>query len=157
MPSPAQGANLEIERKFLLRPPGPSLEGVRGRHIDQGYLADSPQQVRLRRVDEDRFILTVKTGQGIVRGEHEVDLTREQFDKLWPLTAGRRLSKVRYEIPHGDLTVEVDVYEGIHTGLRVAEVEFPSEEACHGFQPPEWLGEDVTADLRYSNRALATE
>lgn len=157
MPSPAQASNLEIERKFLLRPPGPSLAEFKGREIEQGYLADTPQQVRLRRVDGKRFILTVKTGQGLVRGEHEVELTQEQFEKLWPLTAGRRLRKVRYEIPYGELTIEVDVYQGAHTGLSVAEVEFPSEEMCHAFQPPDWLGEDVSADLRYSNRALATE
>lgn len=149
--------NIEIERKFLTRPPGAPLAGIAGRSIEQGYLADTPLQVRLRRVDSARFILTVKSGHGIIRGEHEVDLTREQFEKLWPLTAGRRLRKRRYEVPLGALIVEVDVYEGLHAGLIVAEVEFPDEAASRTFQPPSWLGEDVSADLRYSNRALATE
>jgi CYTH domain-containing protein len=149
--------NVEIERKFLIQPPGAPLEGRVGRTIEQGYLADTPLQVRLRRVDGARFILTVKSGQGLVRGEHEVELTREQFEALWPLTAGRRLRKRRYEVPHGELTVEVDVYEGSHAGLIVAEVEFPDEVSCHAFAPPEWIGADVSADLRYSNRFLATE
>jgi CYTH domain-containing protein len=149
--------NLEIERKFLIRPPGAPIEGRTGRTIEQGYLADTPLQVRLRRVDGTRFVLTVKSGQGLVRGEHEVELSAEQFEKLWPLTAGRRLRKRRYEVPHGALTVEVDVYEGSHAGLVVAEVEFPDEASCHGFVPPEWIGEEVSADLRYSNRFLATE
>src|SRR3982751_5363919 len=104
MPAPDASASLEIERKFLLRPPGPSLDGLPCRHIDQGYLADAPQQVRLRRIDGSRFILTVKTGEGLIRGEHEIDLSREQFEKLWPLTAGRRLRKIRYDVPLGDLT-----------------------------------------------------
>src|SRR3954447_24311632 len=106
--------NIEIERKFLIRPPGAPIAGLAGKVIEQGYLADTPLQVRLRRIDGTRFILTVKSGHGMVRGEHEVELTREQFDQLWPLTAGRRLRKRRYEVPHGALTVEVDVYEGIH-------------------------------------------
>jgi adenylate cyclase len=148
----------EIERKFLVTPAvHERLRGRTGRRIAQGYLADTPVQVRLRRVDDDRFILTVKTGQGLIRGEREIDLTREQFDALWPLTAGRRLQKTRYEIPLGDLTAEVDVYEGPRAGLIVVEVEFPDEPTCHAFQPPAWFGADVSADLKYSNRFMATE
>jgi CYTH domain-containing protein len=149
--------NIEIERKFLIRPPGAPIASLAGQAIEQGYLADTPLQVRLRRIDGKRFVLTVKSGQGLVRGEHEVELTREQFEKLWPLTAGRRLRKRRYEVPHGERTVEVDVYEGLHAGLIVAEVEFPDEESSRAFEPPDWIGEDVSADLRYSNRSLATE
>lgn len=149
--------NVEIERKFLVRPSGAPISGLVYKTIEQGYLADAPLQVRLRRIDGARFVLTVKSGHGLVRGEHEVELAREQFEKLWPLTAGRRLRKRRYEVPHGELTVEVDVYEGGHSGLIVAEVEFPDEESCRAFEPPEWLGDDVSADLRYSNRSLATE
>jgi CYTH domain-containing protein len=49
------------------------------------------------------------------------------------------------------------VYSGALTGLMVAEVEFPSEEAARAFVPPAWFGREVTNDSRYKNRRLATE
>ena len=72
------------------------------------------------------------------------------------MTAGRRLTKVRHEIAHGDLIIEVDVYEGGLAGLVVAEVEFPTREGSAKFQPPAWFGEDVTGDERYMNQNLAS-
>jgi adenylate cyclase len=42
-------------------------------------------------------------------------------------------------------------------GLVVAEIEFPSEEDAKAFQPPHWLGEEVTGDHRYMNETLATK
>ena len=76
--------------------------------------------------------------------------------ELWPLTEGRRLHKRRHVIPHGDLQIEVDVYEGDLEGLVVAEIEFASEEEARGFEPPDWIGEEVTGDVRYLNETLAT-
>jgi CYTH domain-containing protein len=37
-----------------------------------------------------------------------------------------------------------------------AEVEFTSEDDAHRFDPPEWLGIEVTGDERYLNERLAT-
>jgi adenylate cyclase len=49
----------------------------------------------------------------------------------------------------------VDVFEGRLAGLVLAEIEFPSQAESRRFQPPAWLGEEVTGDDRYSNRRLA--
>jgi adenylate cyclase len=130
---------MEVERKFLVDDP-PELDGVRADEIDQGYLAiGSEDEVRLRRKG-DRLLLTAKRGGGLAREEAEVELDREAFDRLWPLTEGRRLHKRRYVLPLGDLEIEVDVYAGDLDGLVVAEIEFPTEEAARAFEPPEWLG-----------------
>lgn len=40
-------------------------------------------------------------------------------------------------------------------GLVLAEIEFPSREKSEKFEPPNWLGEEVTEDSRYKNQALA--
>ena len=56
----------------------------------------------------------------------------------------------------GDRVVEIDIYGGRHKGLTVAEGEFNEEEEAKNFQPPEWLGDDVTGDPRYSNQLLAS-
>lgn len=150
------GVAVEVERKFLVADP-PALDGAEADEIDQGYLAlGDDGEVRLRRRGE-RLLLTAKRGSGLSRQEAEVELDRERFDALWPLTEGRRLHKRRHVIPHGDVIVEVDVYAGELEGLVVAEIEFPSEEAARAFEPPAWLGEEVTGDRRYLNETLAAE
>jgi adenylate cyclase len=147
----------EIERKFLVaQVPG---EMGPGEQVDQGYLAlgDDGLEVRLRRRGERR-LLTIKQGSGRTRVEEELDLDPGVFDRLWPLTEGRRVEKVRHLVPlESELTAEVDLYRGDLEGLEVVEVEFGSEDAADGFQPPEWIGREVTGDGRYANRALASD
>lgn len=84
-------------------------------------------------------------------------LTAEQFAVLWPGTDGKRLTKTRYDVPLGTFVIEIDVYSGRHAGIVVAEVEFDDELTALGFEKPEWLGDDVTHDARYSNQRLASE
>jgi adenylate cyclase len=146
---------MEVERKFLVTEL-PDLAGTDSDEIEQGYLAVGAEgEVRLRRKG-DRLFLTAKRGAGISRDEAEVELEREAFEDLWPLTEGRRLHKRRHVIPHGDLTIELDVYEGDLEGLVVTEIEFGSEEEAGAFTPPDWIGEEVTGDERYLNETLAT-
>lgn len=145
----------EIERKFVLAAAPDWLASAPAEEIEQGYLAASADsEVRLRLIG-GRPRLTVKAGSGLVRAEREIDLSREQFEALWPLTAGRRVSKVRHRGAIDGRTVEVDVYRGAHAGLIVAEVEFATVAASEGFEPPAWLGTEVTGDERWSNAALA--
>lgn len=145
----------EIERKFLLKRFPPGLKKFPHDSITQGYLAIGPGglQVRLRKKGSVRS-LAFKRGKG-VREEREIRLSVEQFEALWPATAGRRLSKVRYDVPWKHHTIEIDIYRGRHRGLVVAEVEFNSQRSCAAFEPPDWLGRDVTGKPKYSNIALA--
>ncbi|HEY2714603.1 MAG TPA: CHAD domain-containing protein [Solirubrobacterales bacterium] len=147
----------EIERKFVLEAMPPAAAAVPASAIEQGYLAvDEGVEVRLRRANGER-LLTAKRGHGESREEVELRLYGEQYEALWPLTAGRRLRKRRRRLPLGEgLVAEIDSYEGELAGLLVAEVEFPSEAASHAFQPPGWLGREVTGDPAYANQALAS-
>ncbi len=148
----------EIERKFLLDDLPEGLSGFDSKRIEQGYLVVSDQdEVRLRRSGKV-LQMTVKRGHGMSREETEIDLGPEQFDALWPLTAGRRIEKTRYLVPlEGGLTAEVDVYAGDQRGFQVVEVEFGSEEESHSFEPPAWFGRDVTGSPEYSNQRMAIE
>ncbi len=47
----------------------------------------------------------------------------------------------------------MDVFSGAHEGLVTAELELSSPD--EDFPRPPWLGEDVSADPRYRNAALA--
>ena len=151
---------VEIERKFLVAAPPADL----GRHpsgpIEQGYLAIHPDgtEVRIRR-REDGAVLTVKSGGALARVEEEVALDDGTFERLWPLTAGRRVEKIRHLIPANapGLVIELDVYGGDLDGLVVAEVEFASEADAAAFAPPAWLGRDITGDARFKNQRLAVD
>ena len=145
----------EIERKFLVAEM-PRAENGRT-VIEQGYLAlDAHAEVRLRRAG-GALLLTAKTGHGEVREEVEVPLGPGAFEALWPLTAGKRVRKVRHYVPlNGLLRAEVDVFEGALDGLRTAEIEFSSRAEADRFVPPPWLGRELTGDQRYANQTLAT-
>ncbi len=146
----------EIERKFLLKQFPPGLKKFPHDLIEQGYLAVGPGglQVRLRKKGSVRS-LTFKQGTKGTREEREIRLSVEQFEALWPATAGRRLTKARYEVPWKTHTIEIDIYRGRHDGLVVAEVEFDNQRSCAAFEPPDWIGRDVTGKPKYSNVALA--
>jgi len=150
--------NREIERKFLVRLLPENLRRLRHWSIAQGYLASerAGRHVRLRKMG-DTTSLTFKVGRGAHREEREIKLSAKQFAALWPGTAGRRLRKVRYEIPWRGLLIEIDIYRGKNAGLVVAEVEFPNLAMCRKFKPPSWFGREVTGEKRYSHVRLANE
>lgn len=152
---------MEIERKFLVERREdlpPDLDRHVREHIDQGYLAlDDAAEVRVRRRGTRAF-LTVKSTGGRTRVEEELEIDDGRFGRLWPLTEGRRVRKTRTLLPAaGGLTIELDVYADALEGLVVAEVEFDSEQAADAFEPPAWLGREVTDDPRYKNRSLALD
>ena len=150
--------NREIERKFLVKRLPEKLSRSRRYIIAQGYLATEPagRHVRLRKKGKTSS-LTFKVGRGAHREEREVKLSAKQFATLWPATVGRRLRKLRYEIPWRNLLIEIDIYQRKHKGLVVAEVEFPNRTACRKFKAPAWFVREVTGNKRYSNVRLATE
>jgi CYTH domain-containing protein len=148
----------EIERKFLLKRLPENLNRSRRYIIAQGYLATEPagRHVRLRKKGKTAS-LTFKVGRGAHREEREIKLSPKQFAVLWPATVGRRLYKLRYEMPWKNFLIEIDIYRRKHKGLVVAEVEFPNRTACRKFKAPAWFGREVTGNKRYSNVRLATE
>ena len=158
MGRPHHVSSREIERKFLIK--GLPLQILRSRHFQlaQGYLANEAggRHVRLRKRGKV-MSLTFKVGRGSAREEREIRLSPKQFAILWPATRKRRLRKTRYEVPWKNRKIEIDIYHGSNQGLMVAEVEFPSEEACRKFKPPSWFGREVTGEKRYSNVRLARE
>jgi CYTH domain-containing protein len=89
------------------------------------------------------------------RVEVELPVDRDEAESLWPHTAGRRLEKVRYEVPVDGGVAEVDRYGGELEGLWTVEVEFDDESAAAAFTAPAWFGAEVTTTAGWSNAALA--
>lgn len=162
---------IERERKFLPDPTDPELaellaaarngerHGER-RTITQGYAiaAGTEGELRLREnaTDTERTrVLTVKRGAPPARQEVEFSITDEQWDALWPLTAGRRIEKTRYGITAFGRFVEIDLFSTPRAGMVLIEIEFDDEESAHAFTPPSWFGREVTTDPAYQNQRLA--
>jgi adenylate cyclase len=110
----------------------------------------------VRRAGEPaRYYRTVKVGSGLSRTELEEEADEATFRRLWPLTKGRRIRKLRFKVPEGDLTWEIDRFRGRR--LVLAEVELPSEDT--EIPIPDWLRDhidrDVTGEDEYVNINLA--
>jgi len=151
---------MEIERKFFVNLDliGTRLQSYPSVFIRQAYLAVDEvfkREVRIR--DKGgTCTVTIKEGMGLVRKEIETALSKEQFDALIVGAQGRIIEKTRYELPIGDYTAEVDIFQGCLDGLALVEVEFSSEDEAKAFQCPQWFGEEKTADARFKNVQLAT-
>ena len=143
---------MEIERKFLVKEL-PDLTGVKYSEIKQGYFSVTPEK-RVRQKD-DKYYITEKGEGDMVRHEREWEIDKSEAAELFALSKTYIIEKKRYYLPIGKHTVELDIYEGRHEGLVVAEVEFESEDEALAFVPPAWFGKDITADKSYKNMVLA--
>lgn len=145
---------VEIERKFLVR--GDFLGDVSSSsRIVQGYLAASPVASVRVRVYGEKGYMTVKgkPGEsGMSRFEWEKEIPEDEALMLLKLCGGGVIDKVRHLVPYEGHVFEVDVFHGQNEGLVVAEVELGSED--EDFARPQWLGEEVTSDIRYRNSML---
>ncbi len=145
----------EIERKFLLRNDGWRASADGGRHLRQAYLARTENLVaRVRLIDEAEAVITIKSaGKGLSRQEFEYPIPVPDALALMKLAMGRPVSKRRHTVPADPGAWEIDVFEGEHAGLVLAEIELPHGDA--DFARPDWLGKEVTGDARYYNTTLA--
>lgn len=145
---------MEIERKYLIKELPQHLEQYPCKIIEQGYLNTEPV-VRIRR-SNDTYTLTYK-GKGLmIREEYNLPLTETAYLHLREKIDGTLIKKRRYLIPFGEKhTIELDIFEGRHAPLQLAEVEFGTEEEANTFIPPAWFGEDVTFSTKYHNNVLS--
>ncbi len=149
----------EIERKFLVSDDGWRASALSTPiAIRQGYLATGEgASVRIR-IADDGAKLTIKGERaGRSREEFEYDIPPGDALALLSLCPLPPIVKNRHEIPHEGKLWEVDEFLGVLEGLVIAEVELDRED--ESFQLPDWVGEEVTHDLRYRNSSLvkATE
>ena len=146
----------EIERKFLVAGDGWRSQVEASIAIRQAYLSlTDAMSIRVRIVDDAKALLTIKSAQpGPTRSEFEYAIPVEDAQRLLELRTGLVIEKRRYHVPEGPLMWEIDVFEGAHKGLVIAEIELP--DAATPFARPDWLGREVTDDARYYNARLAT-
>jgi CYTH domain-containing protein len=151
-------AEVETERKYLLRGMPPEARAGRSVTVAQGYVPGDRIGERLRHVTFDggeQWIRTIKVGSGMSRYEVEEETTRAVFEAMWPLTLGRRVAKRRHYVEEGALLWEIDDFTDRE--LVLAEVELHDE---HQHVPipawlEPWLVREVTGEGTYQNSRLA--
>lgn len=156
---------IEIERKFLVDEivllntinlsDFPSVE------INQAYLTDSGNEVRIRKEeDAEKYwcCLTIKSKECLIRNEVEFEIPYAKYNQLIKnkMYRGNIIDKVRHRIPlDNGLVAGLDIYGKELFGLLTVEVEFKTEKKANSFIPPSWFGEEVTYNKEYKNSNLA--
>jgi adenylate cyclase len=147
--------NQEIERKFLVSGEFKAL-ALRSARIMQAYLSSVPQRSVRIRIAGEVACLTIKgesDGAGVSRFEWEKEIALREAEELLQICEPGRIEKERFYVPVGKHVYEVDVFAGDNAGLIIAEIELSDEHET--FEKPDWLGKEVTGDLRYYNAMLA--
>lgn len=148
-------SNKEIERKFLVRKDfWYAIRKPAGVAVRQGYLVSDPEKtVRVRIMGEQGYLTIKGPAVNSVRDEFEYPIPKADAEALLEKFTNRRIDKVRYRIELSGHTWEVDEFFGANEGLVVGEIELDHPE--QSFEKPDWIGEEVTDDHRYSNSSLA--
>ena len=142
----------ELERKFLIKQLPEGLEWI---DIQQGYLMQNPSSRQLRvRIQTDgngvraahiAFKVNAKSGG---RDEYEYPVPigdAEELIQHSELVLQKRRASLSFEGFH----IDIDSYPD---GMQVAEIEYSEGQTV---LIPEWFGEEVTGQIRYSNIAIA--
>jgi len=147
---------IEIERKFLVLNNDFKSQATAENRIVQGYLNSNPERTVRVRIKGTKGFLTIKgkgNESGTSRMEWEKEINLHEAEQLLTLCEKGSIDKIRYEVPLGNHTYEVDVFSGENQGLVIAEIELQSED--ENFETPSWLGKEVTGDERYYNAYLS--
>ena len=145
----------EIERKFLVKSDAFKAESVKEMRITQGYLSSVPERTVRVRIKGGKGFMTIKgigNASGASRYEWEKEISVEETNELLEICEPGVIDKTRFNVKSGVHTFEVDEFYGENDGLVVAEVELEAEDEA--FEKPEWLGEEVTGDVKYFNSML---
>ena len=132
----------EQERKFKLKE---LPEGLKGIKIQQGYLfLDVKKHLRVRVIDNEKAYLTYKTfHSSTLRTEYEYEIPLTDAIEMLESTK-IKLEKTRYKTEFEGNVVDIDIFSD---GTRVVEIEYENELTSI----PDYCGEEVTGELKYSN------
>lgn len=149
---------IEIERKFLVTSKNFKNQAFKSTRIIQGFLNRDPERTVRVRLNDDTGVLTIKgksSTNGLSRFEWEKEISKEDAESLFKLCEKGIIDKIRYEVKVENHIFEIDEFFGDNEGLIMAEVELQNENEI--FKNPEWLGEEVTGDIKYYNSQLSKQ
>ncbi|MBF0462190.1 MAG: CYTH domain-containing protein [Magnetococcales bacterium] len=148
----------EIERRFLVRQEAWQTRGCALASavcpIRQGFLSTVKERVVRVRVAGEHGVLTIKgLTRGCAKAEFEYAIPVADAHELLDTVCEQPLiEKIRYRVEHEGLVWEVDEFLGVNQGLLLAEVELTEER--QEIVLPDWVGQEISADVRYFNSNL---
>jgi CYTH domain-containing protein len=157
MPVEQKYARIEWERRFLLNRFPAETVVTRFRHISDRYIEGTTVRLRQQSDNEGRtvFKLTQKLadkGDGARQGLiTSIYLTKVEFSIFAKLPA-RVLTKTRHSVP----PFGIDVFDGVLSGLVLAEAEFSSAAEAAALVLPSFIGHEVSDDPRFTGGHLVT-
>ena len=156
-------ACLEVECRYLLNKiPDDLLDNPKAWLITDRYFPNT--RLRLRRMqslagDEDIFKLTQKYRSEMQNAYETVItniyLTEAEYHHFEALEA-KVLKKKRYPYALSDFSLSIDVFEGRHQGLILAEVEVKKKADVDELALPSFIVKDVTEDPFFTGGNLVT-
>ncbi|WP_418152796.1 hypothetical protein AB8615_04395 [Litorimonas sp. RW-G-Af-16] len=145
----------ERERRWLVEKL-PKMAPLRVYDITDTYLNQSRMRLRHMQghgVTDERKL----TKKGELTADTRI-ITTIYLDEaeyaLLSTLAGQRIIKRRHYFA-GDPEIAVDIFQGTHEGLIMAEVEFPSSKLLKSYKPPHWVGKEITNDAAFSGGKLS--
>lgn len=147
-------SGIEIERRFLLK--NDAWKAVAGAPclMSQGYLSVEKERIIRLRIIGNQAWLTLKGYiSDVSRSEFEYEIPVVDAQTMMDTMCPFRLEKHRYEVNYQGFVFEIDEYFGDNAPLIVAELELPAEDTP--FPRPDWLGEEITSDGRFTNAYLS--
>lgn len=146
----------EIERKFLVINTSFIDKALSATHIRQTYISTNPDATVRLRIRDDKAYITVKgRNKGVVRDEWEYSIPVSDAEEMAErLAGGFAIDKTRYIVDADGWKWEIDLFHGKHEGLIVAEIEMPSADSKPTL--PDFIGKEVTGDVRYYNSVLSS-
>ena len=146
---------IEVEHKFLLANNDWREQVTNSVKYRQGYLnSQATSSIRIR-ISDDHAWLNIKSATvGTHRHEYEYEIPLHDANEIISILCRKPIiEKTRYFVIHDGNTWEIDEFDGDNRGLIIAEIEL--SEIGKTFTKPDWLGKEVTYDLRYYNNNLA--
>ena len=149
---------IEIERKFLVSSTAYREQAFAKERIVQGFLNTAPERTVRVRLKGEKGYLTIKgisNTAGTSRFEWEKNISKADAEALLALCEKGVIEKVRYEVACDGHIYEIDEFMGENLGLTIAEIELKHEN--ESFTKFDWLGKEVTGDVRYYNSQLSKQ
>jgi len=146
---------IEIEHKFLMAGNDWREHITRSVKYRQGYLSSQATScIRVRISDECAWLNIKSATVGTHRHEYEYEIPLLDANEIINMLCRKPIiEKTCHFVTNDGNTWEIDEFDGDNQGLIIAEIEL--SEIGKTFSKPQWIGEEVTHDLRYYNNNLA--
>jgi CYTH domain-containing protein len=150
---------IELERTFLLKYKPERLDMCKSVEISDVYFPQSAEHpvIRLRKKG-DKLELTKKFPidgkDSSEMEEHTIILSPEEFEVFLKMP-GKKLRKIRYYYPAGNLTAEIDIYQDDLQGLCVVDFEFKTKEEKDNFLMPDFCLCEVSQEETFCAGLMA--